>query len=142
MRKKTSNLYSNEIKFIDRIYSYIYKISVQRLKLHRYKNKKQRFLELGPGNTRIPHFETVNLVKNNVTDFVGDILKNLPFDDNSFDVLYASHILEHAPWYMLDEILKEWHRILKPGGVIEIWVPNGLKIAKAFVETETEESIE
>jgi len=45
-----------------------------------------------------------------------------PFDDNTFDVIEAFHILEH-----LDKpfsVMKELHRILKPGGTLEIRVPH------------------
>lgn len=45
-----------------------------------------------------------------------------PFPDNSFDLVEASHVLEH-----LDKpfaIMKELHRILKPGGRLEIKVPH------------------
>ena len=39
---------------------------------------------------------------------------SIPFDDNSFDAVYCSHVLEHVP----DDAkaLKEFHRILKPSG--------------------------
>lgn len=40
------------------------------------------------------------------------------------------------PWYEVDKVVKEWVRILKPGGSIEIWLPNGLEIAKTFVNAE------
>ncbi len=58
------------------------------------------------------------------------------FPNNTFDVVYASHVLEHIPWYMLEDTIKEWSRILKPNGVLEIWVPDGLKIAQAFCDAE------
>ena len=55
-----------------------------------------------------------------------DIVHNLnefpyPFDDNSADYILMKHTLEH-----LDDVvgvMEECHRILKPGGKIEIIVP-------------------
>jgi ubiquinone/menaquinone biosynthesis C-methylase UbiE len=69
-------------------------------------------------------------------DFVVGDAENLPFPDNTFDVIYASHILEHTPWYKIEETLREWVRVLKINGEIEIWVPDGLKIAQAFCDAE------
>ena len=43
--------------------------------------------------------------------------------DHSVDVIYASHVLEHMP--DPGTILKEFHRLLIPGGHIFIFVPNG-----------------
>jgi len=60
----------------------------------------------------------------------------IPFKNETFDILYASHVLEHIPWYMLDRTIKEWSRVMKKGGLLEIWVPDGLKIAHAFVDAE------
>lgn len=135
-KKITPNLYSLKDNVSRYFYTFLYRVSIQNYLLWKYKKKTKRFLEIGPGDTRIPDFETVNLIKNNVTDFVGDVYKRLPFADNTFDIIYASHVLEHAPWYMLDSIIQEWRRILKINGSLEIWVPDGLKIAEAFVNAE------
>lgn len=43
------------------------------------------------------------------------------FPDGHFDIVWARHCLEHSPWPLLT--LTEWHRILKPAGVIYIEVP-------------------
>ena len=67
-------------------------------------------------------------------DYVADVSKRLPFPDATYDLVYASHILEHVPWYQLDRAVREWVRIIKRGGALEIWVPDGVKIAKAFVD--------
>jgi SAM-dependent methyltransferase len=46
---------------------------------------------------------------------------HLPFEDSSFDRIIASEVMEHIPD---DELaLREFHRILKPGGVIAATVP-------------------
>lgn len=104
----------------------------------RRKNSLKHFrcLEIGPGLERIKGFETINVVKNSVTDYIADVQKGIPFEDGTFDLIYNSHFLEHIVWYKVKDVLCEIYRVLKPGGRIEIWVPDGLKIAKAFVDAE------
>ena len=46
---------------------------------------------------------------------------NINVDDASFDLVYASHVLEHIPSDL--EALSEIHRILRPGGVAILPVP-------------------
>ena len=106
--------------------------------INRSKNrsKKERYLEIGPGAKRIKGFETLNVIGGFNVDYVYDASKPLPFEDNVFDLIYASHILEHIPWYKTEQVLKEWVRTLKPGGSLEIWVPDGYKICKGIVRAE------
>jgi SAM-dependent methyltransferase len=102
----------------------------------RYQSRKERKLEIGPGDYRIPGFETLKIVTGRHVDYVANASRRMPFPDNSFDLIYASHIIEHVPWYQVRDTLAEWVRVLKPGGALEIWTPDGLKIAKAFVDAE------
>jgi SAM-dependent methyltransferase len=96
----------------------------------------ERKLEIGPGPQRIDGFETLNVVAGQNVDYVLNAANALPFASATFALIYASHVLEHIPWYRTDEVLNEWVRILKPGGRLEIWVPDGLKICQAFVDAE------
>ena len=110
------------------------------INLSRNSGKSKRCLEIGPGSSRIPDFETLNIVNGRNVDYVWDAGKDLPFPNNTFDIIYASHILEHIPWYQTKDVLYEWVRVLKSGGILEVWVPDGLKICQAFVEAETSKS--
>jgi len=83
-------------------------------------------------------FETLNIVGGPNVDYVFDASKILPFRDNIFEVIYASHSLEHIPWYKTENVLKEWVRILKPRGQLEVLVPNGLKICETLLKAEIE----
>jgi SAM-dependent methyltransferase len=47
--------------------------------------------------------------------------KKIPFDDNTFDCIFASEVLEHVP--NNHEILSEFYRVLKPHGKVIITVP-------------------
>jgi SAM-dependent methyltransferase len=98
--------------------------------------KKDRKLEIGPGLERIAGFETVNIIWGKDVDYVMDASKRMPFQENTFQIVYASHILEHIPWYQVQDVLKEWFRVLRSDGVLEIFVPDGYLIAKTFVEAE------
>lgn len=98
--------------------------------------KTERFLEIGPGMRRLVGFETLNVVADGDVDYIYDAAKKLPFKDNTFDLIYASNILEHIPWYQTEKVLSEWVRVLKPGGALEIWVPDGLKICEEVIKAE------
>ncbi len=45
----------------------------------------------------------------------------LPYEDNVFDKVVASQVLEHIVNFM--PLMKELHRILKKDGILEVWVP-------------------
>ena len=98
--------------------------------------KKFRQLEIGPGNSRIPGFESLNINDGRNIDYIADIYNKLPFESNSFNLIYCSHALEHLPWFRLEFVLSEFYRVLRPEGRLEIWVPNGLKIAKNLLSVE------
>jgi ubiquinone/menaquinone biosynthesis C-methylase UbiE len=94
-------------------------------------------LEIGPGRERIPGFYSLNAVKSDATDFICDCGRQpLPFSDDAFDLIYSSHFLEHIPWFKVAAILDEMHRCIKPGGAVEIWVPDALKIARVIIDAE------
>jgi SAM-dependent methyltransferase len=129
-------------KIIRKIYRIIWELWSQliitRIKLLKNRSKRKRFLEIGPGNNRILEFETLNITPKYNVDYVRDCSKRLPFSTCTFDIVYSSHVLEHIPWYQVEKVLREWVRILKPGGYLELWVPDAVKICKAFVDAEVE----
>ena len=57
-------------------------------------------------------------------DIIADISKPLPLPDDYADEMRAIHVIEHFwPWDVA-EILKEWFRVLKPGGMLAIECPS------------------
>lgn len=60
----------------------------------------------------------------NKPDAFGDATKLSIYEDNKFDEIRASHILEHIPQNKTIKTIKEWFRILKPSGIIRIIVPD------------------
>jgi SAM-dependent methyltransferase len=62
-----------------------------------------------------------------------DITKGLPFADNHFDGVYHSHVLEHLEPSDGEKLLDECYRVLRPGGVLRIVVPNLEQIATLYL---------
>jgi SAM-dependent methyltransferase len=59
---------------------------------------------------------------------------DLPFSDAWADEILASHSLEHVHPRFLLQTLREWHRVLVPGGRVRVLVPNAPQLMKRFLE--------
>lgn len=66
-------------------------------------------------------------------DVVCDV-RRLPVPDQTFDIVFSSHTLEHFGWTSVDKVLKEWGRVLKVGGELRIVVPNLRHVAQRLVD--------
>lgn len=67
-----------------------------------------------------------------------NLLLRLPFDDASFDGALLSHILEHFNAQDGLRLLQEAHRVLKPGGVVLVSVPDASYFRKVYPEDRNE----
>lgn len=86
-----------------------------------------RRLDIGPGEERLPgQWTTVDCCERpGVVDKVCQWgAEPLPFPDNTFDLVHASHVLEHIPWHQTIDALKDARRVLRQGGVLELHVPD------------------
>lgn len=72
-----------------------------------------------------------------VTYVKADISKRLPFEDDAADEIFSCHVIEHLwPWEV-EGILREWLRVLKPGGEFVVECPNLLGTAAILHAAET-----
>lgn len=79
-------------------------------------------LNLGCGKDIREGYVNLDCVNLPGVDIVHDInLIPIPFEDNIFDEILCSSILEHTNYI---PVLQELHRILKPGGFLKIIVPH------------------
>ena len=79
-------------------------------------------------------FKCINLDKRTEWDRV-DVAAHarfIPFQNESFDYVLASDIIEHFPFKFTKLLLEEWARVLKIGGTLEIRTPNLRWVQRAY----------
>lgn len=77
------------------------------------------------GKEKSPGWKILNIAPNPDVDFVGSCTDLEQFYDNSVTEIYASHVLEHLGFrHELPKALSEFYRILTPGGIARISVPD------------------
>lgn len=82
-------------------------------------------LNIGGGDFEIPGYVTIDRKR-------GLEANDLPYESGTVDEIYASHILEHFGQREVEDVLREWHRVLKVGGIIRVAVPNFAWICQAY----------
>lgn len=92
-------------------------------------------LHLGCGKRYIPNFVHIDIVNFEHIDYLSNIDDLSMFKDDSVDLIYNCHVLEHFHRMKVSNVLKEWYRVLKPGGVLRIAVPDFEAICEAYLET-------
>ena len=63
-----------------------------------------------------------------------DLRNGLPFPAQSVNGIYASHVLEHFYFAEVRAILRECHRVLKPGGGLRVLVPSVELAVEAYLK--------
>lgn len=80
-------------------------------------------LNIGSGEDYLDGYINLDINTNSNANIIRDLERGLPFDDNKFDEIYCSHVLEHIK--SLFFVMNEFWRVLKPGGILIIKVPHG-----------------
>jgi SAM-dependent methyltransferase len=62
-----------------------------------------------------------------------DLRKGIPFDSNSINVVYHSHLLEHLDRSAAKKLLLEAKRVLKPNGIHRIVIPDFEKLCRDYL---------
>lgn len=84
----------------------------------------ERKLHIG-GQHTAPGWEVLDIYAREGVDHVGNANDLSRFEDGTFGEIYASHVLEHFDYKdELTATLREWHRVLRPGGTLRLSVPD------------------
>lgn len=94
-------------------------------------------LNLGCGDKILPDYVNVDVVesrKGMKPDVLCDLHQLTPFDNAFADEILSVHVVEHFWRWEVRDILKEWVRVLKPGGRMVLECPNLESACRHFLE--------
>ena len=98
-------------------------------------NLEKLQLHLGCGKRYIPGFVHIDLVDLPHIDHRCSIDKLPMFADDSVDLIYCSHALQYFDRMQAPDVLREWRRVLKPGGILRLAVPDFNALVSVYERT-------
>lgn len=98
----------------------------------RYRGASNLLVNVGCGSLPIPGWVNVDLI--NAPDILyWDCRRSLPFDDNSVRFIFAEHVFEHLDHPIeTSRFLAECLRVLQPGGLVRLVVPDAGRYLKLY----------
>ena len=106
----------------------------RKFQLRRERVRNLRYLDLGCGRNTHENFINLDCLWHPSVDVCWDITRGLPFPNASMKGIFTEHCLEHFPLTVGMQILRELRRLLEPGGVIRIVVPNGQMYLEIYAQ--------
>jgi predicted SAM-dependent methyltransferase len=94
--------------------------------------KREIKLHLGCGDKEIPGFIHIDINDFPHIDYRKSVEDLTIFDDRIVDVIYSSHTLEYFDRFRVRDVLKEWYRVLKKGGILRVAVPDFEGIVRVY----------
>lgn len=98
------------------------------------KKEKELHIELGADKGRKGWY-TFDI--SGKADLYWDLTFGIPLPNNSVSKIYSSHFLEHFSFKEIQYILDETRRVLVPGGIFSICVPNAKLYIDAYAKSDT-----
>jgi predicted SAM-dependent methyltransferase len=80
-------------------------------------------LNIGCGSVYLEGWINID-IESETADLHHDMRTPLPYHDNSVDFIYNEHFIEHLTAEEGVRVMKEFHRVLKPEGVLRIATPD------------------
>ena len=91
-------------------------------------------LNLGCGPTFHPDWVNIDISPTDPRVRSADLTKGIPLPPNGCDAVYHSHVLEHLNREEARFFISECYRVLKPGGILRVAVPDLEQIARLYIQ--------
>jgi len=96
-------------------------------------------LNLGCGNKALPGYVNVDIFDAPHINEKFD-LYDVPYNDNTIEAIYSEHSLEHVPAVRAYQAIKEWYRVLRPGGELLLRIPNFERCCQEYINASDDQS--
>lgn len=90
-------------------------------------------LNVACGNSKIIDCINIDMEPSCKPDVLANVLNGLPYKDGEVDKIYFFHAIEHIPKRRHEQVLTEFHRVLKPDGKLVITYPEFAKCALNWI---------
>lgn len=90
-------------------------------------------LHLGSGGEHKDGWINVDLVGDPV-EIAWDLARGIPFNDGSVEAVFHEHLLEHIPLEAGIHFMAECFRVLRPGGVLRVGVPDAGALIRSYAD--------
>ena len=105
------------------------------------KSLKIDYLHVGCGDSILDGFLNTDVFKNGLADYGVDLRFPLPFQNLSFQGIYAHHVIEHSSYENANFFFQEARRVLKIGGTFRVVVPDAEKFIRKYTENAHDPSV-
>jgi len=92
-----------------------------------------KYVNLGCGRRYHPDWINIDIIPSGPDVIQYDLSRGIPLPDASCEVVYHAAVLEHMRREDALTFLRECHRILKPGGIIRVGVPDLEKLCQLYL---------
>jgi glycosyltransferase involved in cell wall biosynthesis len=100
---------------------------------------KGKKLNLGCGGKKMPGYVNCDLFKGPTVDEVFD-LDSIPYKDGTISAISSEHSLEHVPFDRAEKAIREWNRVLAPGGELMLYMPDFDLCCRSYINAPIEHS--
>lgn len=92
-----------------------------------------QLLNIGCGSTFHKDWDNLDMFSDSPYVRAHDLRKGLPYPDCSCHAVYSSHLLEHLKPNEASKLLSEMYRVLSPGGIVRLAVPDLESVARNYL---------
>jgi predicted SAM-dependent methyltransferase len=104
--------------------------------------RRKDLLNIGCGDRINPAFVNIDYNWIPGVDLCWDVGKPLPYPDSSIAGVFTEHCLEHLSLAVAQSFVSEIYRILRPGGVARIIVPDAELFLRAYCAHNVDQSVQ
>ena len=101
--------------------------------VYRLSGREVDGLHLGCGDLIIPGFWNIDAMFSSACDVAARV-DRIGLGDNTVGTIYCAHVFEHISHRSAEATLRQWHRVLRPGGKLYLACPDLEALAKLYLE--------